>query len=187
MSLVNDWRGAKRNYDAAQKQAQRKVKLLQAERSAVEYYIEALRADRLDDESHMRKIRAYLGEFLPDTILQRRRAIDQEMVELNAITTRPVTGVELALSDLERVLGAAEKLISKGEITASSWHQYREIYDGCIQRLMAANDKFDAFSSRRANMDAKLAIRLDHATILREIGQRSRAVHVFLKENEITG
>lgn len=187
MSLVKEWRSAKRAYDTAHKQAQREIKPLQAARDAVEYYLDALRLGKLDDEQYMGKIRAYLDEFSPETILQSRRAIERELVELRAVDARPPTGLEAVLSDLELVLGAAEKLVNQGEIRASSWNKYREIYEGCAQRLMLANDKFEAFSSRRANMEAKLAIRLDHAKILKQVGQRSRAVHVFLTENEIAG
>lgn len=187
MSLVNDWRKAKRRYDAAHRQAQRKIKLLQAEKSAAEYYMAAMGADQLADEAYMRKIRPYLNEFSPDSIEQHSKTIGRDLRDLNAVDKRPFTGIEMALVDLERVLGAAERLIAKSDIAASSWHQYREIYDGCVHRLMAANDKFEAFSSKQANMEAKLEIRLDHAAILRTVGQRSRAVYDFLAENEIAG
>ena len=187
MTLLKDWHSAKKRYDAARKDALRQIKTLQQKRDAAEYFLEAQTARKLDDEAHMRKIRAFRDEFTSANILKIRVLLDREINDLSAIDARPFTGIEQALNDLERVLGAAEKLISKGDVAASSWNQYREIYDGCTHRLMAANDRFDAFSSRRANLEAKLALRLDHAEILRKIGQRSRAVHVFLKENEVAG
>jgi len=36
-------------------------------------------------------------------------------------------------------------------------------------------------------MEEKLALRLDHATLLKKITQRSRAVHDYLQRNEIPG
>lgn len=187
MSLLKDWRNAKKRYDAARKDALRQIRTLQEKRNAAEYFLEAQKAGKLDDEIHMRKIKAYRDEFSPENILRNRVFLDREIRDLQAIDARPFTGLEQALYDLERVLGAAEKLISKGDVGAASWNKYREIYDGCAHRLMAANDRFDAFSNRRANLEAKLALRLDHAQILREMGQRSRAVHVYLQENEIVG
>ncbi len=187
MSLVKGWRDAKRRYDEAQRVALRKIKPLEAHLSAAEFYLEALQNRRLDDKAHMRQIRTYLDDFSPETIQKTKAQLAQELSAEMAVEARPACGLEQALADLERVLGAAENLIAKGEVSPSYWNQYREIYAEYSRKLMAANDSFEAFSSKRANMEAKLALRLDHAALLKQIGQRSRAVHLYLQENDIAG
>lgn len=187
MSLVRKWRDAKKRYDEAHRQALRKQKPLEAQLAACEFYIEAMRDRRLDDVAHMRRIRAYMAEFSPLTVHDTRKRIEREIAELSAVEARPTTGLELALNDVERVLGAAEKLISKGEVAPGHWNQYRQIYEEAARKLMAGNDAFESFSSKRANMEAKLALRLDHAALLKEVAQRSRTVYEYLQEHQITG
>lgn len=187
MSLVRDWRLAKRRYDEAHLLAKRRARPLEACLSAVEYYLQAVRDNRLEDKAHMRRISVYLDEFSPETIQKTKVGISRELQDISAMEARPVTGIERALNDLERILSTAEKLIAKSDVSSPHWHQYRQRYDGCTHRLMAANDIFEDFSNRRANMEAKLSLRLDHAAILKQIALRSRAVHSYLLEKEIAG
>lgn len=187
MSLVKDWRDAKKRYDESYRQAVRKLKPLGAQLAAADYYLEAQRDGKLEDAAHMRRIRTYLDDFTPQTIQQTRKGLEREISELQAIDARTVTGLDQAFNDLERVLGAAEKLIAKGEVGPGHWNQYRQIYEETSRRLMAGNDRFETFISKRANMEAKLALRLDHATLLKQVARRSRAVYEYLQEHQIAG
>lgn len=187
MSLVKDWRDAKRRYDDAYKQALRKLKPLEAQLAASAFYLEAQSDGKLGDAVHMRRIRTYLDDFTPQTILQTRRDLEREVSALQAIDARPFTGLEQAFNDLERVLGAAEQLIAKAQVSPGRWNEYRQIYEEASRRLMGGNDKFEAFISKRANMEAKLALRLDHASLLKQVARRSRAVYEYLQEHQITG
>ncbi|MEQ3672252.1 hypothetical protein [Pseudophaeobacter sp.] len=187
MSLVREWRLAKKRYDAAHTQAQKQIQGLNTKLSAVEYYLHALRDDKLSDQAHMRKIDAYLDEFSPDSIETIQAALFRELENLTAIECRPEAGIERTLAALEQILEAAEELMAKGEVSAAQWSQYREVYDRSAHRLMDAGDVFEEFINKRANMEEKLALRLDHATLLKKITQRSRAVHDYLQRNEIPG
>jgi uncharacterized protein YnzC (UPF0291/DUF896 family) len=187
MSLVRDWRHAKKRYDAAHSQAQKQIRALQTRRSAVEYYLDALRNNRLGDISYMRKIDAYLDEFTPDSIEEIQADLSRKLEELSSIEARPKAGIEQALGVLEQILDTAEDLMAKGDVSPVQWGQYREVYDRSAHRLMDAGDTFEEFINKRANMEDKLALRLDHAAILKKINQRSRAVHDYLKRNEISG
>ncbi|MEP2716336.1 hypothetical protein [Pseudophaeobacter sp.] len=187
MSLVKDWRAAKKRYDTAYQQASKQIKAVNKRLTAVEYYLHAMRDHLLSDKAHMRKIDAYLDELTPETIEDIQNGLFQELQELSEIEARPEAGIERALMDVEQILEAAEKLIARGDISASQWSQYREVYDRSAHRLMDVNDVFDEFCNKRANMESKLALRLDHATLLKQIAQRSRAVHTYLKDHDIEG
>ena len=68
MSLVREWRLAKKRYDAAHTQAQKQIQALNTKLSAVEYYLHALRDNKLSDQAHMRKIDADLDESSHDSL-----------------------------------------------------------------------------------------------------------------------
>lgn len=187
MSLVRDWRSAKKRYDAAHTRAKQQIRGLSTRLSAVEYYLKALRDNRLGDAAHMRRIDAYLDEFTPESIDRINTELLRELDSLTAVEARPQVGIERALAVLEQILEAAEELMAKGDVSAVQWGQYREVYDRSAHRLMDAGDAFEDFINKRANLEDKLALRLDHATILKKINQRSRAVHDYLKCNEISG
>lgn len=186
MSLVRDWRLAKKRYDAAHVQAQKKIKTLNTKLTAVQYYLHAIRDKRLKDKAHMRKIDAYLDEFSPDTIEKIQDGLFRELEELSVMERRPEAGIEAALTALEQILVAAENLMARGDVSPAQWSQYREVYDRSAHRLMNAGDVFEEFINKRANMEDKLALRLDHAAILKQIAQRSRAVHDYLQSHEIS-
>ena len=152
MSLVRDWRLAKKRYDAAHINAQKQIKSLNSKLTAAQYFLQALRDNKLSDKAHMRKIDAYLDEFTPDSIESIQDTLFRELERLSVIEQRPQMGIENALGALEQILEAAEALIKK-----------------------------------RANLEEKLALRLDHAAILKGINQRNRAVHDYLQRNGITG
>jgi len=187
MSLVQNWRLAKKRYDAAHAQAQKRVRSLNAKLSAAEYYLHALRDNKLSDKTHMRRIDSHLDEFTPDSIQRIQSTLFRELEELTAIEARPEAGIERALAALEQILEAAEELMAKGDVSDAQWSQYREVYDRSAHRLMDAGDIFEEFINKRANMEAKLALRLDHAAILKQITQRSRAVHEYLQCNGVSG
>ncbi|MFC4213874.1 hypothetical protein [Pseudophaeobacter arcticus] len=187
MSLVRDWRLAKKQYDAAHAQAQKRIRTLNTKLAAVEYYLHALRDKKLSDKAHMRKIDAYLDEFSPDSIEEIQTKLFRELENLTAVELRPQSGIERTLGALEQILEAAEELMAKGDVSAAQWSQYREVYDRSAHRLMDAGDVFEEFINKRANMEEKLALRLDHAAILKKLTQRSRAVHDYLLRNEIPG
>lgn len=187
MSLVRDWRLAKKRYDTAHLQAQKQIKTINTKLSAIEYYLHALRDNKLDDKAHMRKIDAYLDEFTPESIKQTQDVLFRELEELYVIEARPQAGIERALAELEQILEAAETLMAKGDVSAGQWSQYREVYDRSAHRLMDAGDVFEEFINKRANMEDKLALRLDHAAVLKNLAQRSRAVHDYLQRHEVSG
>jgi len=187
MSLFREWKQAKKRYDAAREDARRCTKDLKEELKAAYFFQDAVREGRLRDESHMRKIHRFVKRFSPRDIKQKIRDLDRELQENAALTPLPKTGIAQALQDLDRVLEVAEGLISKGDMEVRSWDKYRELHDGCTRRLMTANDSFEAFNSRWANLSAKQALRRAHESILKQVGDRSRAVHEYLHQNRIPG
>ena len=187
MSLVRDWQLAKKRYDAAHIRAQKRVKALNTRLAAVVYFQQARGDNRLGDAAHMRKIDAYLDDFTCDNIDGIETELMRELDSLSAIEARPQVGIERALGVLEQILETAEALMAKGDVSPVQWGQYREVYDRSAHRLMDVGDAFEDFINKRANLEDKLALRLDHASILKKINQRSRAVHEYLKRNEISG
>ena len=187
MSLVRDWRLAKKRYDAAHINAQKQIKSLNSKLTAAQYFLQALRDNKLTDKAHMRKIDAYLDEFTPESIETIQDTLFRELERLSVIEQRPQMGIENALGALEQILEAAEALIKKGDVSATQWSQYRDVYDRGAYRLMDAGDNLEEFINKRANLEEKLALRLDHAAILKGINQRNRAVHDYLQRNGITG
>ncbi len=187
MSLVQNWRMAKKRYDAAHIHAQRQIKSLNTKLTAAQYYLHALRDNKLTDKAHMRKIDAYLDEFTPEGIEAIQDTLFRELEKLSVIEQRPQMGIENALGDLEKILEAAEALMRKGDVSAAQWSQYREVYDRGAYRLMDAGDHLEEFINKRANLEEKLALRLDHAELLKRINQRNRAVHDYLQRNQISG
>lgn len=183
MGYVDDWKSAKKKYDAAYKDAFKKLKPVEEHYNAAQFFVEATKTGKGTDEKYLkRKIGKWADKLDFISATRDLKRLTKEMYDLRAVSKREMFGMETVLRDFEKIVLAGEKMIEKGITDAGKWDKYRHVQRAGATKLAKVTGRFNDFV-RIDRCPAKDVFKQDLNKIINDIGQRSQTVRLHWETN----
>lgn len=175
MAFVDDWKAARKEYDASYDWAQRNMIPLKKQIEAGEYFHEAVKAGKISDKKHMSKIKKYLKDFDALHVARDVDKLHHAYLELAFITKRPKIGLEPSLTDMEKLLLVGEQLVAAGLTDLEKWAKYKKIHTVSAKKFVKACGKLVDFTKDKS-IPEKKKLRKKVDAIVNTLGLRNQAV-----------